>query len=163
MRWLLHQDILYCRAYIPQVVNETLPALQELKQTGLVRHIGITGLPLKIFPAVLDRWARAPSRAATPLMATDSAVSHAKSTSVRHTVVTESSALQGSARYCGCCSVVLPLQSQRLFLRNYYTLLKEQGCGNHQRQLAQYGAPHGTGICLCFHSPLLLTLKHDGW
>ncbi len=40
-----------------QVVTETLPALQKLKQTGLVRHIGITGLPLKIFPAVLDRWA----------------------------------------------------------------------------------------------------------
>ena len=38
-----------------QVVTETLPALQKLKQTGLVRHIGITGLPLKIFPAVLDR------------------------------------------------------------------------------------------------------------
>ena len=39
-----------------QVVNETLPALHKLKQSGVVRHIGITGLPLKIFPAVLDRW-----------------------------------------------------------------------------------------------------------
>lgn len=34
---------------------ETLPALQCLKQQRLVRHIGITGLPLKIFPSILDR------------------------------------------------------------------------------------------------------------
>lgn len=40
---------------LDQVVRETLPALQRLKQKGLVRHIGITGLPLKIFTYVLDR------------------------------------------------------------------------------------------------------------
>ena len=38
-----------------QIVNETLPALQRLKEQGLVRHIGITGLPLKVFPSILDR------------------------------------------------------------------------------------------------------------
>lgn len=38
-----------------QIVNETLPALLALKAQGLVRHIGITGLPLKIFKYVLDR------------------------------------------------------------------------------------------------------------
>lgn len=38
-----------------QVVSETIPALLRLKQEGLVRHVGITGLPLKIFPYVLDR------------------------------------------------------------------------------------------------------------
>ncbi len=43
-----------------QVVSETIPALLKLKQEGLVRHIGITGLPLKIFPYVLDRWAQQP-------------------------------------------------------------------------------------------------------
>lgn len=37
-------------------MNETLPALLALKAQGLVRHIGITGLPLKIFRYVLDRW-----------------------------------------------------------------------------------------------------------
>lgn len=40
---------------LDQVVNETLPALLKLKQQGLVRHIGITGLPLKIYRYVLDR------------------------------------------------------------------------------------------------------------
>ncbi|CAK0762944.1 hypothetical protein CVIRNUC_003008 [Coccomyxa viridis] len=38
-----------------QVIAETLPALQKLKETGLVRYIGITGLPLKIFKYILDR------------------------------------------------------------------------------------------------------------
>ena len=38
-----------------KIVNETLPALLALKAQGLVRHIGITGLPLKIFKYVLDR------------------------------------------------------------------------------------------------------------
>jgi aryl-alcohol dehydrogenase-like predicted oxidoreductase len=38
-----------------QVIDETLPTLHKLKEQGFVRHIGITGLPLKIFPSILDR------------------------------------------------------------------------------------------------------------
>eukprot|EP00210_Caulerpa_lentillifera_P006703 g6405.t1 len=38
-----------------QIVNETLPALQKAKAEGLVRYVGITGLPLKIFHSILDR------------------------------------------------------------------------------------------------------------
>jgi aryl-alcohol dehydrogenase-like predicted oxidoreductase len=38
-----------------QIVNETLPALHRLKRQGLVRFVGITGLPLKVFPSILDR------------------------------------------------------------------------------------------------------------
>ena len=38
-----------------QIVSETLPALWRLKDQGLVRFIGITGLPLKVFPQILDR------------------------------------------------------------------------------------------------------------
>lgn len=38
-----------------QIVAETLPALQRLKEQGLVRHIGVTGLPLNIFRSILDR------------------------------------------------------------------------------------------------------------
>ena len=37
------------------VISETLPALQRLKQQGLVRFIGITGLPFEAFHYVLDR------------------------------------------------------------------------------------------------------------
>ncbi|KAK9852858.1 hypothetical protein WJX84_011822 [Apatococcus fuscideae] len=40
---------------LDQIVKETLPALQKLKKEGLVRHIGITGLPLKIYQYVIDR------------------------------------------------------------------------------------------------------------
>ena len=38
-----------------QIARETLPALQELKRQGLVRHIGITGLPLRIYRALLSQ------------------------------------------------------------------------------------------------------------
>lgn len=52
-------DLLQCHdiefAALDQVVDETLPALMRLKQQGRIGHIGITGLPLKIFPAVIDR------------------------------------------------------------------------------------------------------------
>lgn len=37
-----------------QIVDETLPALHRLKQKGLARFIGITGLPLRVFPSILD-------------------------------------------------------------------------------------------------------------
>src|SRR4030095_10441462 len=38
-----------------QIVDETLPALHKLKKSGKVCHVGITGLPLKVFPSVIDR------------------------------------------------------------------------------------------------------------
>jgi L-galactose dehydrogenase len=38
-----------------QIVGETLPTLHRLKTEGLTRFIGITGLPLKVFPSILDR------------------------------------------------------------------------------------------------------------
>ncbi len=48
-----HHDEQFCIR--TQIVTETLPALQELKKEGLVRHIGITGLPLDIYSYILDR------------------------------------------------------------------------------------------------------------
>ncbi|HLP07760.1 MAG TPA: aldo/keto reductase [Opitutaceae bacterium] len=52
-------DLLQCHdiefADLDQIVSETLPALLKLKQAGRIGHVGITGLPLKIFPAVIDR------------------------------------------------------------------------------------------------------------
>jgi L-galactose dehydrogenase len=54
-------DLLQCHdiefADLSQIVNETLPALVKLREAGRIGHIGITGLPLKIFPDVLDRTA----------------------------------------------------------------------------------------------------------
>jgi L-galactose dehydrogenase len=52
-------DLLQCHdiefADLDQIVHETLPALVELRTAGRIGHIGITGLPLKVFPAVIDR------------------------------------------------------------------------------------------------------------
>jgi L-galactose dehydrogenase len=52
-------DLLQCHdiefADLNQIVDETLPALVKLREAGRIRHIGITGLPLKVFRAVLDR------------------------------------------------------------------------------------------------------------
>lgn len=52
-------DLIQCHdiefGSLDQVVNETLPALRHLRDSGKVRWIGITGLPLKIFRSVLER------------------------------------------------------------------------------------------------------------
>lgn len=38
-------------------MDETLPALVKLREAGRIGHIGITGLPLRVFPGVLDHTA----------------------------------------------------------------------------------------------------------
>jgi len=38
-----------------QIIHETLPALHRLKEQGIVRHVGITGLPLGVFQSIIDR------------------------------------------------------------------------------------------------------------
>jgi L-galactose dehydrogenase len=52
-------DLLQCHdiefAEADQIVNETLPALVKLREAGRIGHIGITGLPLKVFTTILDR------------------------------------------------------------------------------------------------------------
>jgi len=54
-----HIDLIQCQdiefANANKLVEETIPALQKLKRQGKVRHVGITGLPLKVFRKVLDR------------------------------------------------------------------------------------------------------------
>jgi L-galactose dehydrogenase len=54
-----HIDLIQCQdiefASLPQVVEETIPALQKLKQQGKVHKIGVTALPLKTLRKVLDR------------------------------------------------------------------------------------------------------------
>jgi L-galactose dehydrogenase len=56
---LSYIDLIQCHdmefVSLDQIINETLPALLELKLSGKVRLIGITGLPLKIFKYILDR------------------------------------------------------------------------------------------------------------
>jgi L-galactose dehydrogenase len=52
-------DLIQCHdiefGSLDQVVSETIPALRRVCEQGKARFIGITGLPLKIFPYVLDR------------------------------------------------------------------------------------------------------------
>jgi len=50
-------DVIQCHDIeygdLRQIVSETLPALNKLKESGKVRYVGITGYPLKIFKEVL--------------------------------------------------------------------------------------------------------------
>jgi L-galactose dehydrogenase len=52
-------DLIQCHdiefGSLAQVAEETLPALRRLQEVGKVRFIGITGYPLRIFRALLDR------------------------------------------------------------------------------------------------------------
>jgi L-galactose dehydrogenase len=52
-------DLLQCHdiefADFNQIVDETLPTLKKLKDSGKIGHVGVTGLPLKVFKSILDR------------------------------------------------------------------------------------------------------------
>jgi L-galactose dehydrogenase len=37
---------------LAQIVNETLPALRKIQQSGKVRYVGISGYPMKIFQSI---------------------------------------------------------------------------------------------------------------
>ncbi len=54
-----HLDVILCHdiefVELPQIVNETLPALQKLREQGKVRFIGVSGYPMHIFRWVLER------------------------------------------------------------------------------------------------------------
>lgn len=54
-----HIDLIQCHdvefASLDQVVEETIPALQKLKQQGKVQKIGVSALPLKTFRKLLER------------------------------------------------------------------------------------------------------------
>ena len=53
-----HIDLIQCQdiefTSIPKLVEETFPTLQRLKRQGKVRHVGVTGLPLKALRKVLE-------------------------------------------------------------------------------------------------------------
>ena len=54
-----HVDLIQCHdvefAPLAQLLEETIPALQKLKQQGKVQKIGVTALPLKAFRRVLEK------------------------------------------------------------------------------------------------------------
>src|SRR3954463_4157715 len=54
-----HLDVILCHdiefADMRQIVDETLPALRKVQQSGKVRFVGISGYPMKVFKYVVDR------------------------------------------------------------------------------------------------------------
>ena len=54
-----HLDIILCHdiefAPLQQIIDETLPALRRIQQSGKVRFVGISGYPMKIFDVVSSK------------------------------------------------------------------------------------------------------------
>lgn len=54
-----HLDIVLCHdiEFVPmqQIVDETLPALRKIQQSGKVRYVGFSGYPMKIFNFILGQ------------------------------------------------------------------------------------------------------------
>ena len=54
-----HIDLILCHDIefvdIHQVINEAIPALRKVQETGKVRFVGFSGLPLAIYPKVMDQ------------------------------------------------------------------------------------------------------------
>lgn len=54
-----HIDIIQCHdieyAPLDQIIDETIPALRKVQETGKAGFVGITGFPLAIFPAIMER------------------------------------------------------------------------------------------------------------
>lgn len=53
-------DILYLHdiefGELSQIINESLPCLQALKEVGKIKHIGVTGYPIKIFKETVNQF-----------------------------------------------------------------------------------------------------------
>jgi len=58
-------DLVFCHdiefTSLDKLIRETFPALRKLKESGKIRHIGISGYPLSVFKYILENTRDAPS------------------------------------------------------------------------------------------------------
>ena len=128
-----------------QVVKEALPVLQKAKKDGLIRHIGFSGYPLRIYAKLLDKCADAGAAAAV-CRAPSAGAARALAPVTGQQLNAHGRAAQGGAGHHRHGAVVLPLLPEQHAAGGAGALPAVQGRGHHLRLPAVHGPARPPGV-----------------